>query len=118
MPSMSTVIAWALDNSHGFAARYARAREVGFTLIAEELLEISDNAKGDFTQDEDGRKSVDHENIARARLRVDTRKWMLSKMLPRIYGDKVVSELTGRTAAPCKWMSKVGSTNSWRSSTQ
>jgi len=32
--------------------------------------------------------TVDHEHIQRARLRVDTRKWILSKMLPKVYGDK------------------------------
>ena len=35
------------------------------------------------------RKLQDHEHIQRARLRVDTRKWMLSKMLPKLYGDKL-----------------------------
>jgi hypothetical protein len=37
-------------------------------------------------------RSVDHDHIARARLRVDSRKWILSKMLPRIYGDRPVVE--------------------------
>jgi hypothetical protein len=41
---------------------------------------------------------VDHENIQRARLRVDSRKWILSKMLPKIYGDR--SELVGRDGGP------------------
>jgi hypothetical protein len=104
MPSMSTVIAWALDDTHGFAARYARAREIGFTLIAEEILEICDDSKGDWVEGprKDGEtvRTVDHEAIARARLRVDTRKWMLSKMLPKIYGDKVVNELVGKDGGP------------------
>jgi hypothetical protein len=77
-----------------------RARQIGFTLIADEILEISDAAKGDFIEDENGGKTVDHEAIARARLRVDSRKWMLSKMLPKIYGDKVVNEVVGRDGGP------------------
>jgi hypothetical protein len=42
-------------------------------LMADELLEIADEA------------SPEEYNVAR--LRVDTRKWLLSKMLPRVYGD-------------------------------
>jgi hypothetical protein len=108
---MSTVIAWALDDTHGFAARYARAREVGFTLIAEEILEISDNSSGDFVErpgkDGETTKVVDHEAIARARLRVDSRKWMLSKMLPKIYGDRVVNELVGKDGGPVEVKARV-----------
>jgi hypothetical protein len=57
----------------------ARAREIGYTHLAEEILEISDNAKGDFVEGEDGWKAVDREHIARARLRVDTRKCFRSQ---------------------------------------
>jgi hypothetical protein len=95
MPSIATVIAWTLDLSHPFAERYACARDIGYRHLADEILEISDAAKGDFVEDEDGRKTVDHEAIARARLRVDSRKWLLSKVLPRIYGDRVTTEHTG-----------------------
>ena len=41
---------------------------------------------------------VDHDHIARSRLRVDARKWLLSKMLPKVYGDKVA--LGGDADAP------------------
>ena len=107
MPSFATVIAWALDATHPFADRYARAREVGYRVLAEELLEISDNSKGDFAQSEDGRKAVDHEHIARARLRVDTRKWMLAKMLPKIYGDRVLNEHVGKDGGPVEVKAQV-----------
>ena len=38
--------------------------------------------------------------MQRSRLRADNRKWLLSKTLPRIYGDKVAVEATGRDGAP------------------
>jgi hypothetical protein len=31
---------------------------------------------------------VDRQNINRARLRISSRRWILSKVLPRIYGDR------------------------------
>jgi hypothetical protein len=100
MPVFSTILGWALNPEHAFYDRYARARDIGYRHLAEELLEISDDSKGDLAQGEDGRKSVDHEHIARARLRVDTRKWMLSKMLPKLYGEKITSELVGQDGGP------------------
>ena len=77
MPADSTVRLWVLDNVQGFAEQYARARLVGYHTMADELIEIADNP-------ETGAAAV-----KRDRLKVDTRKWLLSKALPKIYGDKV-----------------------------
>lgn len=74
MPAESTVRYWAIDPDDAFSAQYARAREVGYHVMADELLEIADNNRG---------------NPARDRLRVDTRKWLLSKALPKTYGDRI-----------------------------
>jgi hypothetical protein len=84
----STILGWTKYNK-AFSEQYARAREIGYLLLADEILEISDDASLDVTQTEDGRVIVDQERIARSRLRVDSRKWMLSKMLPKIYGEKI-----------------------------
>jgi len=53
------------------------------------LLEVADDGRNDTYTDEDGNIRTDHDVIARSRLRVDTRKWLLSKALPKIYGDKI-----------------------------
>ena len=104
MPDISTVLKWALDRAHPFARRYAQAREIGYRILAEEILEISDNSRGDFVgrpgKDGETVMVIDHEAVARARLRVDSRKWMLAKMLPKIFGEKIVSEITGKDGGP------------------
>jgi hypothetical protein len=41
---------------------------------------------------------LDHEHVQRSRLRVDARKWLLSKLLPKQYGDRV--EVTGKDGGP------------------
>ena len=73
-----------------------RAREVGYLKMADEMLEIADDSTRDYVerQNKDGStyKAVDHDHIARARLRVDTRKWLLAKALPKIFGDKPAVE--------------------------
>ncbi len=43
----------------------------------------------------DGTLVGDHEHIHRSRLRVDTPKWVLAKALPKIYGDKIQTEISG-----------------------
>ena len=72
---------WALNAQHPFSANYARAREIGYHKLADETLDIADADETEAGQ------------VARDRLRVDTRKWLLSKALPKIYGDKL--ELSG-----------------------
>ena len=88
MPAESTVRSWALDDVNGFATQYARARELGYELLADEILTISDDGRNDTYQTDNG-ETTNHDVIARSRLRVDSRKWMLSKMLPKVYGDKL-----------------------------
>jgi hypothetical protein len=89
MPTEAAVRLWARDDHEGFASKYTRAREIGYLRLADEIIEISDDGSRDYRKDEDGHETVDHDHIARSRLRVDSRKWMLSKMLPKVYGDKL-----------------------------
>jgi hypothetical protein len=102
MPPRSTVRGWAVDDVDGFAARYARARELGFEEIAEQTIEIADDITRDTIEGPDGRRLPDSEWISRSRLRVDARKWLLSKMLPKVYGDRVTQEHTGEGGGPIR----------------
>lgn len=98
LPAESTVRAWALEDREGFSAQYARAREIGYHAMADETLEISDDGRNDWMErnspDNPG-WDVNGEHMQRSRLRVDTRKWLLSKALPKVYGDKVALEHSG-----------------------
>lgn len=94
MPARSTVQGWMV-NVGGFSARYAQARARGVEVLADEILDLSDDSSRDVHIGEDGQKIVDHEAIARSRLRVDSRKWLLSKLLPQTYGDRQQLEHSG-----------------------
>ena len=104
IPDESTVRFWALDDREGFATQYARAREVQFLAIADELLEIADDGSNDWMQrtskDKSGGWELNGEHIQRSRVRIDTRKWILSKMLPKVYGDKAEVAVTGANGGP------------------
>ena len=91
---MQTFQTW-MEKDEELAGQYAQARARGYALLADELIEIADDSSGDVIQTESGPKA-DSEFAARSRLRVDTRKWMLSKMLPKVYGDKIEHEHKGR----------------------
>jgi hypothetical protein len=90
MPSMTTVMRWLADETKPeFRLHYAHAREAQADLLAAEILAIADDSSGDIIIDKDGRTRVNNEFIARARLRVDSRKWLASKMVPKKYGNRI-----------------------------
>ncbi len=88
MPHVSTVLRWvAHPDRKEFRDQYAHAREVGLEQMADEILEIADETAFDTIATKDGFKA-DNEWIQRSKLRVDARKWILSKQLPKKYGDR------------------------------
>lgn len=93
MPDDRTVRRWALDDLHGFGKRYARAREIGYLKMADEVIDLADDKSADSFIDGEGARRPDHAAVQRSRLQVDTRKWLLAKCLPKIYGDKQTHEI-------------------------
>ncbi len=81
-----------------FGAQYAQARDLGLDAMAEEILEIADDSRGDWVQKVNKDGSVEwvfnHENVQRSRLRCDTRKWYLSKLAPKRYGERIQQEIS------------------------
>lgn len=90
MPPESTVREWVIDDVEGFAAQYARARDVGLDSMADETLEIANTPKvgSKTTVDAKGKTVTKGDMIEHRRLQVDTRKWYLSKMAPKKYGER------------------------------
>lgn len=91
MPSISTVFKWLRENPE-FAQQYARATEERTEAMSEDILDIADDGSNDLMTIQKGNMSYEVENkevTNRSRLRVDTRKWLMSKMKPKKYGDRV-----------------------------
>lgn len=103
MPSAATVYR-ALAKPGSFCEQYAIAKEAQLTRWEEELIEIADDGSNDWLEREadDGRVTVvaNTDHLNRSRLRVDTRKWIMSKRAPKRYGERVVNEHTGKDGAP------------------
>lgn len=102
--SESRVRSWALNPEHEFSSKYMRARELGYLRMADDILDVAADGRNDYMirRNKDGEVEYvpDQEALGRSRLRVDTMKWMLSKALPKIYGDKVFSEVSGPGGGP------------------
>lgn len=93
MPAERTIYA-TLARDEAFVQQYARAKAVQADRMAEELLEISDDASNDWMErnakeGEESGWTLNGEHVQRSRLRVDSRKWLMSKMAPKKYGEKI-----------------------------
>lgn len=76
LPSWQTIMVW-LNHYLDFQEQYARAKQRQMELIGEEILEIADAPASDSAQ------------VQRAKLQVETRKWLMSKLAPKKYGDRI-----------------------------
>lgn len=107
--SRNTFHDWLSDDKE-MADQYARACEERADGIFEEILDIVDCEDNDVTEiDIDGIlvTRVNHDVIQRDRLRVDARKWILSKMNPKKYGDKIDHTSNGETiTTPARILTK------------
>ncbi|WP_200952406.1 transposase [Mesorhizobium sp. Root552] len=92
MPHASTVCRWlASDDRTAFREQYARARELQADALFDEALEIADTPVEGVTykETEKGTYVTRGDMIEHRRLRVDTRKWMVGKLAPKKYGEKL-----------------------------
>lgn len=97
MPSDFAVRNWAINDVEGFLSRYMRARDIGLDVMADELLDIANTPVEGVRREEsdDGVKEVREDMLGHRRLQVDARKWYLSKLAPKRYGDRQALEISG-----------------------
>ena len=106
-----TIIKWARKYPD-FGAMYAQARQHLYEHWADEILDDAENETrdnvsrrviktgysqklGDYNETIEQITS-DNTAVQRDRLKVDSKKWLLSKLLPKEYGDKIETQLTGK----------------------
>jgi hypothetical protein len=85
--AFKTADLWFQDEK--YSTQYAHAREARADKIFEEILLISDSDEDDILYDAQGSPIPNSIKIQRNRLQVDARKWMLGKMQPKKYSDKI-----------------------------
>lgn len=63
-----------------------QAKQCQIEAFIDEILEIADDTTQDLITNERGHLVSNNSSITRARLRIDTRKWLASKLVPKVYG--------------------------------
>lgn len=98
-----TVEGW-VDADPDLSAQYERARGNRADKIFEEILMIQDEKPDSVVQlgadGEGGSQRIDPAFVTWQKNRVDARKWMLGKMAPKKYGDRVEMEHSGEIRRP------------------
>jgi hypothetical protein len=87
--AIATVLLWAKTHQE-FAEQYARAMEIRAHRMVDEMREIAAGV-------------CDQASAARARLEIDVIKWQASKMLPKVYGDRIETTVQGPNGGPVEF---------------
>jgi hypothetical protein len=95
MPGRSFFNAWMARDPE-LRARYISAKELLMEQLSEEILQIAD----DISHDTDPASAAI--NLHRAKLQIDTRKWLMSRLAPKRYGDRLNLDTLAATAEPRK----------------
>lgn len=109
MPSRSTVLRWLAADTEGFEAKYARARVAQLMGEADALLELADQSRIGMKTTTKGNgdiETVEGDMIERTRMQIETRKWLLEKLIPKKYGAKL--ELSGDPTNPIQHSVTIG----------
>lgn len=117
-PTVAGVLGWVERDPDGLGKEYRDARQVGYHLLGDRILSLSAETHaitlmqkrdidGNPMYHADGSPVTEQvlvplssDVIASKRLQVDTLKWQLSRMLPKIYGDRVTQEVVGAGGGP------------------
>ena len=88
-----------LSSDAALSEQYRQAKEMQLEQMAEEIIDIPDEPPQLFIGDS-GEAKVDAAYVQLIKLKVDSRKWVVSRLLPKKYGDRVTQEITGPNGGP------------------
>lgn len=101
MPAMATLFRW-LREKEDFKEQYSIATLERAEAMGEDIIDIADNANNDWMEahgDSEGYRQ-NGEALQRSKLRVDVRKWHMSKVKPKKYGDRHHIDIADKTDKP------------------
>lgn len=95
MPSRHTVWEWRRSNQD-FREMYESAARERAHAYVEEIMDIADDGSNDWMERNDPKNpgwEFNGEHVQRSKVRLEARKWVACKLLPKLYGEKV--EISG-----------------------
>lgn len=102
MPCKATILKWIFvnkDNKYTYLIdQYTLARQMQAELMADEIIDISDDGRNDFMERKESKSGeiyyvTNNESVQRSKLRSDNRKWVSSRLLSK-YRDKAETKVT------------------------
>ena len=84
----STFYNWLNENPDRIEL-YKKATEIRADGIFDDMLEISDDGTKDYYYDVNGNRQQSMVAVNRSRLQLDTRKWVLGRINPKKYSEKL-----------------------------
>lgn len=112
MPTMATVLRWVFageaetsEDLNNFYTSYTLAMKIRSEVLASQTIDIADHKGNDFKLDANGvqifddrgNPVIDHDNVQRAKLQIDTRLKYIAFVQPKKYGVKMVEQKTEST---------------------
>lgn len=95
MPTDRTIYRW-LAVTPAFHVAYMRAREMQMHKWADDIIQIADDARNDYMDrvqaDGSTDRVLDNEHVRRSQMRIDTRKFLMAKIAPKVFGDRIEVE--------------------------
>jgi hypothetical protein len=88
MPNRSTFLRW-VEHDTGRQRKYQQAREALMDWYAEDIVTIAWDTSQDTILDAKGQPKCNHEWVNRSRLKVDTLKFLMAKLHPKKYGERL-----------------------------
>ena len=82
LPSVGTIYSWRID-SDDFRERFMDAKAAQAQIVIDEILELSDDPA-----------NCETDILNWSKTRIETRKWLATKLIKHVYGNKVQSEVT------------------------
>ena len=106
MPNIREVTRWVENEALGFGPKYAHARRAQLFRMADELKDIADDGTNDYVERETRSGAVvmalDREHVQRSDLRIKTRQWILARMMPERFGDRLAHQMLDEHGKPAK----------------
>jgi len=89
-PAPANFFKWLIKHSE-FRELYIKAKKCQIEVLIEDVLHCVNDETHDFYPTKDG-VSINYAYLARLKHKVDTVKWLATKLKPRAYGDKIQVE--------------------------
>jgi len=96
-PSARTVYR-LIEADDSLCQRYTRAKDAQLQILADQLIDLADTERicEKVTIKADGsREVVILDQVERTKVQIDTRKWLLAKLNPKKYGERIQQEHSG-----------------------